>query len=611
MNNKSLWTSLCRVLLPVALGVVILGVLAWWAAPRQTTLASAISLGVFAEQNLTSATAAVSPTSQIHSPNKDASITQKDSLTISGYAWDVGAEPPFLVGDPFLTVQRTTDRAYLLSWTSVVSATYYVVEEATDPQFSDPQPVSACSGSGTDCLVTKNDDGTYYYRVKATASGMDPSRYSNVVSVVIPWTVGSTPPSVSALSPDVVANSLVTVEVRIDSGAWDTVTAVTSTSWGGWEWSYVWPSLPEERDVQHIIQTRARNAADNVGDTDTITVTVNNENYIMYFPIVYKRWPPIAYAPTLDDIYNPDGLDSYTVSWSYGHTEPPVSYYVLHEATDADFTNPTEYYPGLETSKAFSDKDVGTYYYRVRGHNSWGPGEWSVTKSVTVVPQGYRDDFGAATTWAYRRGDEVIEEAYNYWIRYTGGQMYTLIVGRYDFGVASPMVEAPSVPYTIRFRVKVVRNESFNERTFYIRNGTTFGVTFGGNGGTPCPADRNTPKYQGCLSHYYRLMFVYDVLHLDGFQWSLKRIDYHDPNDDGKAKGTKLVYGSASLNAHDWNEWKIEVTSSSIKIYVNGKYLGQTTDTSFVNDPYFGVYLGSPDAGDTGVKWDWFEVEAE
>jgi len=43
------------------------------------------------------------PNSQIRSPDRDAFITQKGSLTVSGIAWGEGMEPPYLVDDPNLS----------------------------------------------------------------------------------------------------------------------------------------------------------------------------------------------------------------------------------------------------------------------------------------------------------------------------------------------------------------------------------------------------------------------------------------------------------------------------------------------------------------------------
>jgi len=545
------------------------------------------------------------PTSQIRSPDMDAIITQKGVRTISGIAWLGGAIPPYLVEDPVLSVERVDARTYWVKWTEVTSATYYLLHEATQPDFSDYEPTTI-QAPATDVPISKGtgEDATYYYRVQALRSGLNPSRWSNVESVVVPWTAASTGFPAAALSTGVAANSLITVQVRIDNGNWHTA-MVTATAWG-WDWAYAW-TLPEENNVQHTIQTQARDAVGNLSAIDTITVTMRNRNYILYMPLTFKRWPPIPDTPTLNAISNPDGDGNYTVGWNTAYL---ADTYTLEEDDNSAFSSPTIRYTGTGTSWNASSQAPGTYYYRVKASNSWGDSGWSSVQSVPVVPSGYRDDFDAATNWAYKRGDDIVYHANNFRIRYKNSQMYTLFVGKFDFAVASPMVAAPSVPYTIRSRVKVVQNESFDGRTFDIRNGTTFGITFGGNGGTPCPADRTAPKYQGCLSHYYRLMLTYNNSDLTAYRWQLKRINYHDPSDDGKGKGDTLIDGTASsLNVNGWNDLKVEVTSSTIRVYINDHYLGQTSDTRYINDPYFGFFMGAPDIGDTGVKWDWLEVE--
>ena len=131
---------------------------------------------------------------------------------------------------------------------------------------------------------------------------------------------------------------------------------------------------------------------------------IRPDTYYRYFPIIFKRWPPIPYAPTLDNIDNTDENGDYTVSWSYNDDNPDVpdpTAYTLQEATDTNFTNPTEYYHdgSGNTSHEFTDQDEGTYYYRVQGHNEYGPGEWSSVKSAAVVSPDFFDDFNSSSGW--------------------------------------------------------------------------------------------------------------------------------------------------------------------------------------------------------------------
>ncbi|MBN2390064.1 MAG: PKD domain-containing protein, partial [Anaerolineae bacterium] len=125
--------------------------------------------------------------------------------------------------------------------------------------------------------------------------------------------------------------------------------------------------------------------ASNSANSLTATTQVKVVAYV-YLPLILKRWPPVPYAPTLYSINNADGDGNYMVSW----TEQPARLadtYTLEEATNATFTT------GLRTvcttaqqSCAVSGRPAGTYYYRVRGYNTWGYGAWSNIQSSVVLP---------------------------------------------------------------------------------------------------------------------------------------------------------------------------------------------------------------------------------
>ncbi len=128
---------------------------------------------------------------------------------------------------------------------------------------------------------------------------------------------------------------------------------------------------------------------------------IRPDTYYRYFPIIFKRWPPIPYAPTLDNIDNTDEDGDYTVSWSYNDDNPDVpdpTAYTLQEATNTDFTGAVNIYEGPNESHDVTNKDEGTYYYRVQGHNEYGPGEWSSVKSATVVSTDFFDNFSSSSS---------------------------------------------------------------------------------------------------------------------------------------------------------------------------------------------------------------------
>ncbi len=114
-----------------------------------------------------------------------------------------------------------------------------------------------------------------------------------------------------------------------------------------------------------------------------------------YLPLIMRRWPPIPYPTVLDPISNPNYTGDYDVTWQAAEL---ATSYILQEDDNSNFSTPQEYDMGAALNKAFTDKPGGRYYYRVRGQNVWGYGEWSNVQSTLV---GYFfDDFSdPASGW--------------------------------------------------------------------------------------------------------------------------------------------------------------------------------------------------------------------
>jgi hypothetical protein len=118
--------------------------------------------------------------------------------------------------------------------------------------------------------------------------------------------------------------------------------------------------------------------------TPTPTSTATPKSRV-FLPLILKRYPPVPYTPQLSPIENADGDGEYTIWW----TEQPSRLsdtYTLQEATDFKFaTSLRDVCTTAGQSCLVAGRTPGTYYYRVRGHNGWGSGEWSNTQSVTVL----------------------------------------------------------------------------------------------------------------------------------------------------------------------------------------------------------------------------------
>ncbi|MGD2177670.1 MAG: hypothetical protein PVG71_07595, partial [Anaerolineae bacterium] len=290
-------------------------------------------------------------------------------MPISGIAWRAGVDPPYLTDDPRLSLHVVDENNYYVEWTSVVSADDYLLQEATHPGFGvDDITLSEWTPDTSRPFNKLGDAGTYYYRVRAATPDVEkPSRWSNVESISVPWSGGATRASLAALA----ADGSITVEVRIDDGAWQTAT-VTETSWGA-EWAYVWAPLPEEQNVQHVIETRAAGEGGGFGPPDAITITLDNLNYLVYFPTVFQNWPP---TPVLNPIPAPDASRSYLVSWQ--GVDASIDHYTLQQARTSSFSTVDQSWDTLQTSKQIQNAYCA-YYYRVRADSAseWGDGPWS------------------------------------------------------------------------------------------------------------------------------------------------------------------------------------------------------------------------------------------
>ncbi len=88
-------------------------------------------------------------------------------------------------------------------------------------------------------------------------------------------------------------------------------------------------------------------------------------------------------APVISAISNPDGDGNFTVDWN--DVSGTVSY-TLQEADNSSFSGAQTAYTGVISQASISGKTGGTWYYRVRGSNTFGDSAWSNTVSVTVKP---------------------------------------------------------------------------------------------------------------------------------------------------------------------------------------------------------------------------------
>lgn len=342
------------------------------------------------------------PTVRIYAPEKDLLITERagSPYAISGFAWDSTNNPGF-PDDPVLNpISNPTHAAfYYVTWAAVPGALNYVLVESTSPAFD--ENLITYSNVTSPHFVSGKANGTYYYRLQAFNPGGS-SRWSNVVSTQVGAAALAATPVSQAVLP--------TVEVSINDSAWQPATVTVVDPGGYWSWTYIW-ALPEADNGVYTISARAT-IGEAIGTVDTITVTIKNNVNLVYLPLVMRRFPAVPYPPVLNEISNADLDGNYTVSWAYNgpyDVQAPTSY-TLQESTSADFSTGVQEttFSASTTSMNVTGKASATYYYRVRGNNTAGAGEWSNVRSV-VVMSALTDDFSnSGSGWpvaTYKRSD--------------------------------------------------------------------------------------------------------------------------------------------------------------------------------------------------------------
>jgi uncharacterized repeat protein (TIGR01451 family) len=392
------------------------------------------------------------PTARIVAPWNNQLITQRGSFTITGRAW-TDAQTPQFPDAPVLNEIVSTQSFYTVRWSAVAGADAYILQEADNPHFTDATnfpPTTTLSQ-----LVNNKAAGTYYYRVKASDEVYGDGLWSNVVSRTVSAAAWAVAEGATEMAPVSAAPGL-EINIKQSGGTdnWVPVSSVTPGLGDWWNWSYNW-NLPEVDGVQYVIQVRGSDIANNedLSVADTVTVTIQNGMTTIYLPLIMQRYPPVPYPPVLA-VARTDVSANYQLSWTYPHAMFTPTSYELQESRVQDFSdNPTSQTvvsPFVRTNMA-----AGHYYYRVRGVNAQGRGEWSNVVHVEVAFAGFSDNFtNPATGWPRQvisiEGRQVFDMDYDNGTFRAKLMLNTQGLNNYLMGVArSPFVN-PFSNYEVR-----------------------------------------------------------------------------------------------------------------------------------------------------------------
>ena len=353
--------------------------------------------------------------------------------------------------------------------------------------------------------------------------------------------------------------------------------------------------LPVGTEVQNAVVITGLNQQ----ITRTITTTIRGGDLLIFLPVLYKNANP----PFLNPIGRPNSNNQWTVSWEANNTGTFTL--ELQESNDPNFTTILNTYNvGTATSKLITQVPGfrNVFYYRVRVVMDGINGPWSNVESIIG---GYRDDFNDLSSgWGIRRTTFV--EEVRYW--YENGNFIFQVEDRWDWGIASPLAPAPEIPYAIEYR----------SQPAHLGNLISHGAVFGGDfPGAICP-DFSSPSgvynHNLCFNHFYNTNTIwYGPLKL-----AFERIDYllwcpscggspmkrltNDPN------SWFIVQPIPNVDASGWNTWRIEVRATGLTFFANGNQYAQSSDTTWVNDPYFGVFGSTDEYNNSTWRYDYYQV---
>jgi len=161
-----------------------------------------------------------------------------------------------------------------------------------------------------------------------------------------------------------------------------------------------------------------RKKGDNIGDTNVPHHGVDE------YPYLHSLGWFCPISPDLQklDNYSSDGI--YSVVWNPSHR---AESYELEEDSHIDFSSPELLYAGIDTNFQIEGRLNGTYYYRVRGVNQYGPSTWSDYSMIDVdyppeTPKDFRIVFyqGGNALHSYWMNNQVDTSQYEIHTKTTG-----------------------------------------------------------------------------------------------------------------------------------------------------------------------------------------------
>ncbi|MBK8987638.1 MAG: hypothetical protein IPM39_16430 [Chloroflexi bacterium] len=362
------------------------------------------------------------------------------------------------------------------------------------------------------------------------------------------------------------------------------------------------PPGANEGDSATAVITATSQSATAVSDSATLTTIAAFYKYFM--PVIAKPVPPPP-APSLGAT-RPANNNHWLMNWSISNNTYVIGY-ELQQSQDPTFATGVTTYNTAANVLSQPITGIGpsarnVYYHRLR---ALGPDDNSPWSNVVRVIGNYRDDFSDATTgWTPLRRTTYLEQtAVRYGTGSEAGNLIIIVGDRWDWMIASPLVEAPPVPYVIEYRVRV------HDGSNLVSGGMVFGGDWNGDA---CPEFGNIYQTDNCFNHFYNYNYIFfgpiKLLHerVDSLFWCpncggspIKRVGPTQVVDD-------IVSNDNSLEYHTY---RVEVRNDGTRLYVDGNFKASFSDTTYIHEPYFGVFASTDEYKPSIWFYDFFEVK--
>lgn len=326
----------------------------------------------------------------------------------------------------------------------------------------------------------------------------------------------------------------------------------------------------------------------------------------------YLYLPMTSFIPSPGQIQltagRPNSANTWSLSWTAGtHTNS----YDIEEADNPAFSGSTVSSVGSVTTLSVTKNPSpwNVYYFRVRGVNDSGSGAWSNTVRVVGA---YEDDFeDTSTGWSMRRS--TYREKVNGF--YENGKYVMQVIDRWDWGLSSPLMPAPTVPYVIDFEVKAVNTANL----------LSVGMVFGGDwNNQTCPPGIGYYEWYAhtdCFNHFYNTNMIF--YGGTGLKMLFERVDQlvFCPDCDGSAvkrlgdlDPVHNVKVLTNIDPEGWNHFRVEVREDNIQVFAakrgdaNLHHQFTYNDTRWVSSPYFGVFASTDEYNNSTWRFEYFKV---